>query len=203
MGSDPADVDCQTESQEATKAVTDAQVVVKALLRLVDQHAHLSGAAKDALAKLEPRIRHVKDRIEEYQRKLREQVQKVTVRVMLHEAELKVQETEELLKKVSEAEVPCLDGEVCDADATTAILTFEAAVIEAQTVVGSSKSFIAMKRIGVKRLTEASASSCSEALSRLQGRIDDAARKLTGLRTSLNERKKALTPTPVSQDVGK
>mmetsp|Transcript_14154 Transcript_14154/g.44179 ORF Transcript_14154/g.44179 Transcript_14154/m.44179 type:complete len:808 (+) Transcript_14154:3300-5723(+) len=174
--------------KEAELAVQEAQISARTTARFLEAQSRSQGA-RDAMAKLDPRVKQCQERIQAANTQIKERSEKIFVKNILGEAEGKVAECEAALKKATEAEEP-FQGED-DGKASAVIAEFEKEVHHAQTVATSSKTFISMKRLAVKRLTDVASQTSNSALSKMQITIDDAIKKLSEMRTRAAELKRA------------
>uniref|UniRef100_A0A7S0A754 Uncharacterized protein n=1 Tax=Pyrodinium bahamense TaxID=73915 RepID=A0A7S0A754_9DINO len=195
LGMEPADDAKESDKmvKEAELAVQEAQISTRTTSRFLESQSRSQGFAKDAISKLEPRVKQCQDKVQSASTQIKERSEKIFARSIIHEAEAKVGECEAGLRKAQDAEAPFLqveDGAVLD-KASVMISEFERAIQAAQSVATSSKTFISMKRLTVKRLTDAASQTTNEALTKMQGTIDDVIKKLSEMRTRSAELKRA------------
>lgn len=181
--------------KDAELAVQEAQISVRTTSRFMEQQSRSQGFAKDAIGKLEPRVKACQDNVHAAGTAIKERGEKMFVRGIIHEAETKVAECEAGLRKATEAEEPFVqpqEGNGAEkAPSAGAIAELEKAIQAAQSMASSAKTFISMKRLAVKRIAEACGAQCNEALTKMQGTIDDVTKKLSEMRTRSAELKRS------------
>jgi len=176
--------------KEAELAVREAQGYVRSTARFLETQSRSQGFAKDAMAKLEPRLKECQDKIASASTLIKAQSEKIFARGILHEAEQKVAECEAGLKKAVETEAPILQAEEGSEQASSQIAELEKAIQVAQSVASSAKTFISMKRLAVKRLTETESQAANEELTKMSATVDETLKKLSEMRTRSAELKR-------------
>lgn len=178
-------------TKKIESATSEAQTSLKMVARYVEVQSRTPGN-KEELSKLQPRIKAANERLDGVTASMREASEKLMVAGILAEAEQKVKDAEEAVKKTSDAEAPFLHGAELPADqAASAFAELEKTAQAAHTTVGGTKTFLAMKRLAAKRLAENASKSTTEGLTALQVRLDEATQKLTESRKGMAERKQA------------
>eukprot|EP00416_Gambierdiscus_australes_P004688 CAMPEP_0171129418 /NCGR_PEP_ID=MMETSP0766_2-20121228/118908_1 /TAXON_ID=439317 /ORGANISM="Gambierdiscus australes, Strain CAWD 149" /LENGTH=1029 /DNA_ID=CAMNT_0011592615 /DNA_START=23 /DNA_END=3112 /DNA_ORIENTATION=+ len=177
--------------KEAELAVQEAQLSARTTSRFLESQSRSQGFARDAIAKLEPRVKECQDRIQSASAQIKERSEKLFVRSIIQEAEAKVAECEAGLKKATEAELPFLQSEDGDGKASGAISELEKAIQAAQSLATSAKTFISMKRLAVKRLTESASQTTNEALTKMQSTVEEFIKKLSEMRSRSAELKRS------------
>jgi len=186
----------------AEQAAAEAQVALKTLSRFLEAQSRSQGLAKDEIAKLQPLVKASQEKLDENILIMRERSEKLAVDGLVKESEAKVKEAEESLKKVVEAEEPFSRAEELHVDeASSALAELESAVSGAHTAVGGAKTFLAMKRLAAKRLSEMSMKAATAQLGELQARVDAAAKKLSETKKGMVERKLATVKREVAEKV--
>merc|ERR1712242_306516 len=188
-----------TSTDKADKAIKDtelavqeASISVRTTSRFLESQSRTQGFAKDAIAKLEPRVKECQDKLASAQTLIKERSEKIFVRGILQEAEAKVSECEAGLRKAIEVEAPFLEGEdSTEKAASGSIADLEKALQAAQSLATAAKTFISMKRLAVKRLTDSAGKASNAGLTKLQARVDDVTKKLSEMRTRSAELKRA------------
>merc|ERR1712242_345703 len=141
--------------KDAELAVQEASISVRTTSRFMEAQSRTQGYAKDSIAKLEPRVEECQDKLASAQTLIKERTEKIFVNGILQEAEAKVSECEGGLKKASEVEAPFLEGDdSAEKAAKGSIADLEKALQAAQSLATAAKTFISMKRLAVKRLTD-------------------------------------------------
>jgi len=184
-------------------AVQEAGISIRTTSRFLESQSRTQGFAKDSIAKLEPRVKECQDKLASAQTLIKERSEKIFVRGILQEAEAKVSECEAGLRRAVEVEAPFLEGEdSTEKAASGSIADLEKALQAAQSLATAAKTFISMKRLAVKRLTDAASKSSNEGLSKLQVTVDDATKKLSEMRTRSAELKRAALKHEVTVRAG-
>jgi len=189
---DPVD----EKKQAAERAAADANSLVKAAGRLIEQQARSADMARGEFAKLQPRVAEAQSRLDEAMVGMRERSEKLQANVILEESEKRVSAAEDAVQAVVAVEVP---EELQDAEAKKALVELEASVATAQASVGGAKTFLAMRRLAAKRLGEAAREPATNALTELQTRLDKAAKTLAEAKKGLAEKRAAA----IRQEVAK
>jgi len=184
-------------------AVQEAGISIRTTSRFLESQSRTQGFAKDSIAKLEPRVKECQDKLASAQTLIKERSEKIFVRGILQEAEAKVSECEAGLRRAVEVEAPFLEGDdSTEKAASGSIADLEKALQAAQSLATAAKTFISMKRLAVKRLTDAASKSSNEGLSKLQVTVDDATKKLSEMRTRSAELKRAALKHEVTVRAG-
>jgi len=174
--------------KEAEVVVREAQISVRTTVRFLEQQAR-QGKAKEAIAKLDPRMQECQNKITQANAAIKEHGERMFTKGILTEAEQKVADCEAALRKAEEAEAPLTqDGANVSA---SGIQELEKAIQVAQSTASGCVTFISMKRLAVKRLSEASNARCNEFLTKLQGTVESNAKKIADLRGRATELKRA------------
>jgi len=175
----------QTSDEASQTAVQEAQQAMRTIRRFLESQARTQGFAKDSLSKLDLRVKAAQERLDSTVVSMRERSEMVVVRTILQEAQQKVNECEASLQKVVEEESPFLQGDDGDLGlkkAQSMIAVVEKSIQAGQSIASSAKTFIAMKRLVAKRLSEPAARSTTEMLAKMQNSVEDATKKLTDMR---------------------
>merc|ERR1712176_1458538 len=155
--------------KDAELAVQEASISVRTTSRFMEAQSRTQGFAKDSIAKLEPRVKECQDKLASAQTLIKERTEKIFVNGILQEAEAKVSECEGGLKKASEVEAPFLEGDdSAEKAAKGSIADLEKALQAAQSLATAAKTFISMKRLAVKRLTDSAGKASNAGLTKLQ-----------------------------------
>jgi len=184
---DPTAKDPDTAVKDAESAVQEATIALRTMRHTLDSQSRSQGFAKDAMAKLDPRLRKAQDRLDAGAASLKERADKMLVRGLLQEVQIKIADCEASLQKAISIE-PQTEG---DSElATKALQDFEKAIQATQHLASSSKTMISMKKLSVKRLSESTRTATSEALTKMAGTVDEVAKKATEMRGRFMEMKK-------------
>jgi len=200
---DGQDGGSEASVKDAEAAANECQVTLKGVWRYLENQARQHSAAKEDLSKLHPSLKEVQDKLDESMTAMRERAEKAIVKGILAESEQRVKEAEETVDKAKAAEAPFLktDEELPLEKASAAITELEAAAQNAHTHVGGTKTFIAMKRLAVKRLSESATASAQEELSKLMTRLEASSKKLAEVRKGMAERKHATVRREVTTKI--
>lgn len=209
LGNEAADKDnAAKENEKAIKeaelAVQEAQISIRTTSRFMESQSRTQGFAKDAIGKLEPRLKECQDKIGTANTLIKERGEKLLVRGILAEAESKVAESEASLRKAIDVEAPFLEGEDGGSSkANGSIADLEKAIQAAQTLATGAKTFISMKRLATKRLSKASLELSNEALGKMQATVEENTKKLSEMRTRSAELKRAALKREVKKPAAK
>uniref|UniRef100_A0A7S4QQC8 EF-hand domain-containing protein n=1 Tax=Alexandrium monilatum TaxID=311494 RepID=A0A7S4QQC8_9DINO len=174
----------------AETAANECQATVKTMVRYLETQSRAQNAARDELAKLQTSMKEIQEQLEHSLAAMRTRAEQQVVKGLVAESEARVVEAEESVRKVSDAEAPFLiDGDVPSEQAVAALTELENSAAAAHTVVGGTKTFIAMKRLAARRLSESATTACNKDLDNLQARLDGLSKKLTDIRKGMSERK--------------
>merc|ERR1711953_514299 len=174
--------------KNAEVVVREAQISVRTTVRYLEQQSRGQGKTKEAIAKLDPRMQECQNKITQADAAIKEHGERMFTKGILQEAEQKVADCEAALRKAEEAEAPFTqDGASVSA---SGIQELEKAIQVAQSTASGCVTFISMKRLAVKRLSEASNASCNDFLTKLQGTVEANAKKIADLRGRATELKR-------------
>jgi len=175
--------------EEAESAVSEGQVALKIITRFME--AQLWGVARDELAKLQPRIDLAQESLTNITTSIKTHADQTHAAGILKEAEAKLKEAEDSVMKASEAEKPLLKENLPEEEAARAQAALESAASTAQNMASSVKTFLAMKKLNAKKLSESTAASTTEELTKMQTRFESSTKRLSEIRRSVNERKQS------------
>mmetsp|Transcript_87908 Transcript_87908/g.152330 ORF Transcript_87908/g.152330 Transcript_87908/m.152330 type:complete len:1964 (-) Transcript_87908:239-6130(-) len=179
--------------KNAESAAAAAVSILKTTDRYLQSQTRASGLAKEEIAKLQPKVKALQDKLEAATTSMREKSEKLQVQGIIHDSKVRVEESEASVKKVAEAEKPFKeDKEMSPEEAAAALNALETAAQAAHSNLGSTKTFIAMKRLAAKRLAEAAAKSTAEELAKYQERLDVAVKQLQEIKKGMSERRAAI-----------
>jgi len=175
----------------AESAAAEAQVSIKTATRSLENQKRLEGVSKEEIDKLHARLKQSQEKLDTTVAAMKQRSEKIIVDAIIKESDERVKDAEASVEKLNAAEEPFLRGveEVPLEEAAKHIADLEAAATAANTAVSGAKTFLAMKRLAAKRLTEASAKVATEQLTAMQSRIDVAAKKTTEVKKAMAERK--------------
>jgi len=192
----------QKATRAAEQAAAEAKVAITSALRYVESHTRSPGVAQEAISKLTPELEEALGKLEATVAVMKVKAEKITVDLIVTESTQRVKEAEEAVEKVSEAEAPSAKSDDLPVDeASKALSDLESLVQAAHTSVGGAKTFLAMKRLAAKRLSEQSVKTASDALGELQARLEAAAKRLTETKRGMAERKLATVKREVAEKV--
>eukprot|EP00927_Polykrikos_kofoidii_P001028 TRINITY_DN10374_c0_g1_i1.p1 TRINITY_DN10374_c0_g1~~TRINITY_DN10374_c0_g1_i1.p1 ORF type:complete len:1956 (-),score=521.59 TRINITY_DN10374_c0_g1_i1:151-5910(-) len=190
-GQDEKAAEEENDTLKAAEALAaDAATALKQVTRYMD--TELRGTAKDEFAKLEPRTGQAHGRLEKALAAMRDRAELHTAALLLRESNKHIVEAEASVKKAQEAEVPFKREDEPPVDeASKLLLELETAVGAANTSIAGTKTFLAMKRLVVKRLGDAVRDPTAESLNALQTQLDSAMQTLGDIKKGMMERKSA------------
>jgi len=187
----------------AEHAAAEAQVALKTIARFVETQTRVQGVAKDEIVKLQPLVKQAQDMLDSTVATMKERTEKILVETLLKESEARVKEAEDAVGKVSEAEVAFQkppEEQTVD-EASAALSNLEAALQASHAAVGGAKTFLAMKRLAAKRLSEKSSKITTDQLSEMQTRLDAVTKQLGEAKKCMADRKLATVKREVSEKV--
>eukprot|EP00927_Polykrikos_kofoidii_P057619 TRINITY_DN5177_c0_g1_i2.p1 TRINITY_DN5177_c0_g1~~TRINITY_DN5177_c0_g1_i2.p1 ORF type:complete len:2015 (-),score=503.12 TRINITY_DN5177_c0_g1_i2:85-6093(-) len=174
----------------AESASHEASAAIKTATRYMDMQTRSSGPKKDAVQKLHPRLENAQSRYDTAFASMKERSEKTQITSIMNESEQRVSEAEESVKRVAQAEELLSTGDdLSISDVTKGLTELDAAIAAANNSVGGSKTLLAMKRLIVKRLSDAGKVTTTEALGAFQSRLDAAAKALAETKSGMAERK--------------
>mmetsp|Transcript_6785 Transcript_6785/g.20592 ORF Transcript_6785/g.20592 Transcript_6785/m.20592 type:complete len:392 (+) Transcript_6785:2-1177(+) len=192
LGVDAGDAKESDKSvKEAELAVQEAQISSRTTLRFIEAQSRSQGFAKDAMARLEPRAKDCQEKVQAASTQIKERSEMIFVRNILHEAEGKLADCDAAFQKATEAEQPLLQAEGGASLDKAALAELEKAIQAAHTAATGAKTFMSMKRLAVKRMSEASSQAGNEGLTKMQGAVDDTIKKISEMRARSAELKRA------------
>lgn len=187
----------------AETALSEGQTALKAFGRWLDGQGRTKALPQEEIAKLDPQVKEAQAKLDDAGLKIQERREQVIVKSIVSECEQRVSEAEGLVGKVIEAEAPLLAGdELPLEEAGKALAALEGVSQEAQRGVGGTKTFISMKRLAAKRLSEVAQAQTGEALAALQARVDASTKKLAEVKRGLSEKKRDLVRREVQVKLG-
>ncbi|CAK0902538.1 unnamed protein product [Prorocentrum cordatum] len=207
-GAEGAGADAAKEAEEdpvkaAEKASAEAQVLMKTTSRYLESKAR-DLIMKAEVGRLQPELKAAQEKLESTVAAMQAKSEKIAVDGLIQESTERVAGCEGCVREVSDLEKPFAEGaeEMPVEEASSMLEKLEAAVQAAHTAVGGAKTFLAMKRLAAKRLSEGASRPASEELSALQARLDAAAKRLTEAKKGMSERKFATVRREVAWKVG-
>lgn len=183
------------EAQKSAEgAAAAAATALKQTDRFLASQTRATGLAKDEIEKMKPKVKEMQDKLEAATTSMREKAEKLVVQTIIFDAKTRVEEAEASVQKVSEAEAPLKDDkkEMTADEAGEALNKLETAAQAAHSNLGSTKTFIAMKRLAAKRLAESAAKTTAEELATYQGRLDAAVKTLQDIKRGMSDRKASI-----------
>jgi len=181
--------------RETEIAASEAQTALKVFSRYFEAQMRGSSTAipKEQQEPLEARRSALQEKLERAVKEMKERSEQATVRGMLSEAEERVKECEDIMQKASDSELVFMKGDEGQAmeemEGSEAMEGMEAAVAAGHGSIGTTKTFLAMKRLAAKRLSQEASVSALEQLAAFQERLEQCIGRLSGLRKSMGERK--------------
>jgi len=182
-------------------AAAEAQVALKTVARYIETQCRMQGIAKDEISKLQPLVKQAQEMLDSRVATMRERAEKALVDSLLKESEARVKEAEDCVAKVTEAEAACAKEETTVDQASSALHDLETGLQAAHSAVGGAKTFLAMKRLAAKRLSEKSAKGTADQLSEFQARLDAVGKRLGEAKKGLADRKLATVKREVAEKV--
>lgn len=188
--------------KEIEEAAAAARTLLKAASRYVENQSRSPGMAKDEVLKMQPVIEKAEQKLETAYLAMRERSDRIAIKGIVDQAAKQVDQAEEAVNSVAEREAPFLKGaDLAVDEASKALTALDDAVQGAQTIVSGAKTFLAMKRLAAKRLSESAAKESTDEIGKLQARLDELVKKLGDSKKSLVDRKLAIIKLEVSAKV--
>lgn len=181
-------------AKAAEVAVREATLSVRSAQRFLESST--AAFAKDALVALKPKLEAAQARLEVASNLVRDHAE----RGFLHSFSVEVQQKwADVSRVLSEAELaaealpddPSRGVESDEVEVGRRALAIERSIQAAQTGLNGAKTFLTVKRMSVKGLSEAGRSAAEAQLIEFQGRLETVAAKLSGLRAKVVEFKMA------------
>lgn len=188
---DIKDAASSSEVKNADAAAHEAQIAMRTVSRFLESQ---SRHAKDAMDKIQPRVKAVQEKLEAAVALKKERVEGVAVKALLNEGQTKVAAMEDNLKKAVESELPFRDGgdsAFTSAQASSMVSELEKAIQLSQTKAADAKTFVSMKRLAAKGFSEVASRSVTDSLNSMQTSVDDAQKQLSDMRWRAVEIKKS------------
>jgi len=180
------------DTKAVESAAAEAQVAVKTASRFLESQTRAQGFAKEEMSKMQPKSQEVQKKLSETITAMKEKTEKLVVNAIIQESKDRVSEAEASVAKVTEAEEPFLKSdEMPIEEASKLMAELDAAMQNSHTAIGSAKTFLAMKRLAAKRLTDNSAKKSMDELTELQVRLDAVAKKMAETKKGIAERRMA------------
>mmetsp|Transcript_122013 Transcript_122013/g.304481 ORF Transcript_122013/g.304481 Transcript_122013/m.304481 type:complete len:1901 (-) Transcript_122013:56-5758(-) len=177
--------------KEAETGLAECQAAIRQLTTYLQSVSSRQTAARVELSKLQPRVKELQEKLDAGGASMRTRAEQVEVKKILADAEQKLSDAEASVKAAREAEMPFLKGDevLSGSEATKAFEELDKGVVAANAAFGAARTFVAMKRLAVKRLTEKAAAAGVEGLNKLQERLDAASKMLQDIKANLAKRK--------------
>jgi len=169
------------ETATAEKTVQAAMLAARTLVRQIELHTRSHHSAKQALVILETRAKAAQTRIEDVQVAARQRSEDKLLRSIIVEIDEQVAECKAKVEKASDAE----SAAILVKKTPTAVADFEKAVQEVHGLAGKTKTFLSLKRIGLRSLSEISRCTAEIALEKGQNTVDKIAQDVANMRTRL------------------
>jgi hypothetical protein len=187
----------------AEKASAEAQVLMRTTSRYLESKAR-DPIMKAEVGRLQPELKAAQEKLESTIASMQAKSEKIAVDGLIRESTERVSECERCVQEVSDLEKPFAEGaeELPVDEASSMLEKLETAVQAAHTAVGGAKTFLAMKRLAAKRLSESASKPAAEELAALQGRLDTTAKRLTETKKGMSERKFSTVKREVASKVG-
>eukprot|EP00929_Paragymnodinium_shiwhaense_P078671 TRINITY_DN407_c0_g1_i1.p1 TRINITY_DN407_c0_g1~~TRINITY_DN407_c0_g1_i1.p1 ORF type:complete len:2038 (+),score=907.90 TRINITY_DN407_c0_g1_i1:163-6276(+) len=174
-------------------ALAEATTAVKGASRYLDLQKRSHPALKDDLESCKPRAEACQAKLDEAAAMWKERAEKYQVAQIIKESTQRVKDAEDNVQKVTAAEEGFKkveeNAETSAEEATQALHKLEEAVSAANSSYAGAKTFLAMKRLATKRLTEAVKEPTIAKLAELQTTLDGVNKILTTTKSGLAERK--------------
>merc|ERR1711862_390542 len=146
--------------------------------------------AKDAVARLDPRVKECQAKIEAISGLMKDHNERKNAQQAVQDAKDKVTEFEAQISKAEALEESFKQPAEGESNGVS-VEALESEVARAQQMASSCKTTISMKKLSVKRLSEASSAPATEQLLQLVATVDGHSKKLNALRQRVIEWKKA------------
>lgn len=180
----------EKRARAVEKAAAEASNALKHAFRYLEMQIKRAGSGKDELEKLQPRLDKAQVKIDSVTANMKEKTEKFQVASIVEESEQRVATAEANVKQVGDVEALLLKGDEVPLEELSQILQdLEAATSAATTSVGGTKTFLAMKRLAAKRLSDASKESTMATLTTLQERLDATSKELQDAKKGMIERR--------------
>jgi len=172
--------------KEAEALIAESTLTLKNLTR---QFESKMGPTKDAIKKLEPRIKACQASLDAAQAAVKERTQGLQVRTILGECQQKVSEVETAIQKAEEAQAPLLESD--EPKSATALTELDKLAQGAVSVCSQARTQISMKKLTAKRLPGEASTKAVEGLTKLLAVVEEHMKKSQDMRQRIAEWKRA------------
>jgi len=190
----PLGGDNQEGMKETEMALGTAQSTLSQVSRLIETKLKnvekTPGPLRDEIKGLHDRCKQAQEKLDEVRKSVKETQVRIAADNLLREVSEKVNDVEDELQVMAEAELPFLRGEQHGKDLDTLIADAEKIATKVHTALTEAQSLVAKRMIEVARFTEGPAKSVKEEIDMLQKRMEDGRERLQQFRASTAERKR-------------
>lgn len=192
----------QTPAQAAAAALDSAMSNLKTVVSFTELQVKGGRLPEDDVALLRQRLAVVTEQLNAAKAKLSEAKERIDLQYLFADSDILVKKAEDLVEVAAQAAAPLLQpellgsgasprkaqptegegDEVAENDLETAVLALHSAASAAAEALSSTRAHMMMQRLQLKRLPEATAAKATERFGLLQGRVDDAGRRLEDFR---------------------
>lgn len=182
----------EKKNKALEKASADATTALKTaanFLALQVKRA-AAGAAKEELEKVQPRVSASHERLDALVAAAKEKNVKLMAASIVQESEAKVAEADSIVKRVAELDGLLANGDEMAIEEMGAVVAeLESATAAATSNVGGTKTFLAMKRLAAKRLSDTEKEATVSTITALLERVESISTELTEAKKAMVERR--------------
>eukprot|EP00930_Biecheleria_cincta_P023470 TRINITY_DN1695_c0_g4_i1.p1 TRINITY_DN1695_c0_g4~~TRINITY_DN1695_c0_g4_i1.p1 ORF type:complete len:2021 (+),score=568.23 TRINITY_DN1695_c0_g4_i1:448-6063(+) len=193
----------QKNMRAAEQAAADAQASLKAAGRFVDMQLRTQSTLEKEIEKLKPHIDELQQKLDSTVASMRERSEKAVVEAIRTESESRLKEVEDCLLKLSTAEQPFSPEaeEIAAEKVSDALAALEAALQAANAAVSGAKTFVGVKKLSARRLSDASKKSAEGQLKEVADRLEEHAKTLANTKKNMSDRKTSVVKKEVEAKV--
>ena len=186
--------------KEAEAAAAEMQAAIKSAMRFIDMQMKVTPTAAKDVEKLKPRLEELQESLDRTVASMRERSEKVIVDGIVKDSATRVNDVEQAIKKMQEAEEP-FKTDIEAEKVSECLSNLESATQSATQAVSGAKTFVGVKKLACKRLAEGSKKAAEEQLSGIVTKLDELAKTLAASKKDMNQRKQDLVKKEVEGKV--
>eukprot|EP00927_Polykrikos_kofoidii_P082856 TRINITY_DN8350_c0_g1_i2.p1 TRINITY_DN8350_c0_g1~~TRINITY_DN8350_c0_g1_i2.p1 ORF type:complete len:986 (+),score=266.36 TRINITY_DN8350_c0_g1_i2:183-2960(+) len=177
-GADPASV--AAESKKTEIAVQAAYVSSRGLVRTLEMQLRTQPTLKHILGPLEVRGHATQATVDEARASLKDHSERQLLGALIREVDAKSHAFQLAVGKASDLE---LESNQASRSAAT-LVSFDQAIQEATLMVGQCKTFVSMKRLSLRALSETAMQTAQDTLAKMQSTVEETMKRLQDMRNN-------------------
>ncbi|CAE8609023.1 unnamed protein product [Polarella glacialis] len=187
-------------AKAAEQAASEAQVALKSTNRFIELQLRIqTGSSKVEIEKMQPRMIELQESLDSAVATMQAKAESQAVETISAESQGRLKEAEDSINRLKDAEKPFLEGaeELAAEKVSETLQELESSVQAAVTAVSGAKTFVGVKKLAARRLSEASKKSAEEQLQAVVAKLDELAKSLSETKKNMAERKQAIVKREV------